>query len=43
MRRCNYVKNEVLQRVKEEKNILHTMKQMKVKLSGHILRRDRFL
>jgi hypothetical protein len=36
----NPVKNEVLQRVKEEINILQTLKRWKVKLIGHILRRN---
>jgi hypothetical protein len=31
---------EVLHRVKEERNILHTIKRRKAKCIGHILRRD---
>jgi hypothetical protein len=31
---------EVLRRVKEERNILHTMKRRKVNWIGHILRRN---
>jgi hypothetical protein len=31
---------EVLQRVKEERNILHTIKQSKAKWIGHILHRN---
>jgi len=36
------VKNEVLQRVKEEKNILQTIKRWKVKWIGHFLPRIYF-
>jgi hypothetical protein len=36
----NRVKNEVLHRVKEEKNILHTIKRRKAKWIGHILHRN---
>jgi hypothetical protein len=36
----NHVKNEVLPRVKEERDILHTMKRRKANWIGHILRRD---
>jgi hypothetical protein len=32
------VKNEVLFRVKEDRNILHTIKRMKANWIGHILR-----
>jgi len=39
----NHVKNEVLQRVKEERNILHTMKRRKANWIGHILYRNCFL
>jgi hypothetical protein len=34
------MKNEILQRVKEERNILHTIKQTKANLVGHTLRRN---
>jgi hypothetical protein len=34
------VRNEVLQRVKEESNILHTVKRRKANWIGHILRRN---
>jgi hypothetical protein len=34
------VKNEVLHRVKEERNILHTTKRRKANWVGHILRRN---
>jgi ribosomal 50S subunit-associated protein YjgA (DUF615 family) len=34
------VRNEVLHRVKEERNILHTVKRRKVNWIGHILRRN---
>ena len=34
------VKNEVLHRDEEERNALHRVKRRKVKLIGHILRRD---
>jgi hypothetical protein len=34
---------EVLHRVKEERNILHTIKRRKVNWIGHILRRNRLL
>jgi hypothetical protein len=34
------VRNEVLHRVKEEKNILHTMKRRNANWIGHILRRN---
>jgi hypothetical protein len=34
---------EVLHRVKEERNILHTIKRRKVNWIGHILRRNCFL
>jgi hypothetical protein len=38
------VNNEaVLHRVKEERNILHTIRRRKAKLIGHILRRNRLL
>jgi hypothetical protein len=33
------VRNEVLQRVKKERNILHTVKRRKANWIGHILRR----
>jgi hypothetical protein len=33
------VKNEVLQKVKGERNILHTMRRRKANWIGHILRR----
>jgi hypothetical protein len=37
---CTYrVRNEVLHRVKEERNIKHTIKRRKVNWIGHILRR----
>jgi hypothetical protein len=34
------VRNEVLHRVKEERNILHTIKIRKASWIGHILRRN---
>jgi hypothetical protein len=34
------VKNEVLHRVKEERNILRALKRRKANWSGHILRRN---
>jgi hypothetical protein len=34
------VRNEVLHRVKEERNIVHTIKRRKANWVGHILRRD---
>jgi hypothetical protein len=34
------VRNEVLHRVKEEKNILHTIKRRNANWIGHILRRN---
>jgi hypothetical protein len=34
---------EVLHRVKEERNILHTIKRRKANWIGHILRRNRLL
>jgi ribosomal 50S subunit-associated protein YjgA (DUF615 family) len=34
------VKNEVLQRVEEERNVLHTMKRRKANWIGHILLRN---
>jgi hypothetical protein len=34
------VRNEVLHRVKQERNILHTIKSRKAKWIGHILRRN---
>jgi hypothetical protein len=34
------VRNEVLRRVKEERNILHTVKRRKANGIGHILRRN---
>jgi hypothetical protein len=34
------VRNEVLQRVKEERNILHTIKRRKANWIGHILRKN---
>jgi hypothetical protein len=34
------VKNEVLQAVKEKRNILHTIQRRKVNWIGHILRRN---
>jgi hypothetical protein len=34
------VRNEVLQRVKEERNIVHTIKGRKANLTGHILREN---
>jgi hypothetical protein len=39
----NHVKNkEVLHRVKEERNILHTVQEMKANWTGHILHRNTF-
>ena len=35
-----WVRDKVLQRVKEERNILHTIKQRKANWIGHILRRN---
>jgi hypothetical protein len=37
------VRNEVLQRVKEDRNILHTIKRKQPNWIGHILRRNSFL
>jgi hypothetical protein len=37
------VKNEVLRRVKEERNIVHTIKRRKANWIGHMLRRNCFL
>jgi hypothetical protein len=34
------VRNEVLHRVKEDRNILHTIKRRKTNWIGHILRRN---
>ena len=34
------VRNEVLQRVDRERNIVHTIKRRKTNWIGHILRRD---
>jgi hypothetical protein len=34
------VRNEVLHRVKEERNIVHTIKRRKANRIGHILRRN---
>jgi hypothetical protein len=34
------VRNEILHRLKEERNILHTIKRRKVNWIGHILRRN---
>ena len=34
------MRNEVLRTVKEERYILHTIKNRKVKWTGHILRRN---
>jgi hypothetical protein len=34
------VRNEVLRRVKEERNIIHTIKRRKTNWIGHILRRN---
>ena len=36
----NRVGNEVLQRVKAERNVLHTLKKRKVKWIGHILHQN---
>jgi hypothetical protein len=42
--RTDRVRNkEVLHRVKEERNIVHTIKRRKVNWIGHILRRNRLL
>jgi hypothetical protein len=38
--RTNLVKNEILHTVKEEKNVLLTIKRRKVNWTGHILRRS---
>ena len=38
--RFYHVRNEVLQRGKEERNILHTIKRRMASLLGHILRRN---
>jgi hypothetical protein len=37
---ANLVKNEVLHRVKEERNILHTIKRRRAISIGHILGRN---
>jgi hypothetical protein len=37
------VRNEVLRRVKEERNIVHTIKRRKANWIGHILRRYCFV
>jgi hypothetical protein len=37
------VGNEVLHRVKEERNVIHTIKRRKYNWIGHILRRNYFL
>ena len=37
------VRNEVLHRVKEERNIIHTVKVRKSNYIGYILRRSRLL
>jgi hypothetical protein len=37
------VENEVLHRVKEERNIVHTIPRRKANWIGHILRRNRLL
>jgi hypothetical protein len=34
------VRNEVVRRVKEERNIVHTIKRRKANWIGHILRRN---
>jgi len=39
----DHVRNEVLQRVKEERNALQTIKRRKANLNDHILRRNCFL
>jgi len=39
----NRVKYEVLHRIREESNILHTIKRRKVNRFGHILFRNCFL
>jgi hypothetical protein len=39
----DHVRNEVVQRVKEEKNTLRTIKRRKANWNDHILRRNRFL
>jgi hypothetical protein len=36
----DHVRNEVLHRVKEERNILHTIKRRKTNWTGHILCRN---
>ena len=36
----DHMKNEVLHSLKEERNILHTIKQRKINRFGHILRRN---
>jgi hypothetical protein len=37
----DFVRNEeVLQRVEEERNVLHTIKRRKVNCTGHFLRRN---
>jgi len=38
--RVDLVKNEVLHKVKEERNVLHTIKRRKANWIGHILRRS---
>jgi len=37
---ANRVRNEALERVEEERNILQTVKRRKSKMIGHILRRN---
>ena len=37
------MRNQVLQRVKEERNILHTTNRRKAKWTGHILGRNCFI
>jgi hypothetical protein len=40
IRWADRVRNEVLHRVKEERNILHTIKRRKANWIGHVLRRN---
>jgi len=40
---ADHVKNEVLQRVSEERNLLRTVKRRKANWIGHILQRNRLL
>jgi len=41
--RTDLVRNEVLHRIKEVRNILHTIQRRQASWVGHILRRNRLL